>query len=225
MNFVFHLHGKGWKHTTKIMEMPMYMKWLQSRFLALGGTREQKRLNAINDLAQYLSEQRRRCDVVVLCSGLGARSLMNDMSVFPMKGQIVKVLANLTTCYVGEGVYEHPSYILPRTQVAVLGGSGLKNVWDVNVDDNMTKDILKRCEELLPGISRNPIVDISCCLRPCREKGLRLEIAQQLTISNTAVPVVANYGHGGCGPTLSWGCAKAVSEFADEFHRMNRSKL
>jgi len=211
----------GWKHTTKMMEMSVYMPWLVNRFLSLGGTREKLKIFSIQ---QFLEQTKRKCDVIAVCSGIGAKELLNDQSVYPMKGQIVKVRTNLRKFYTGEEVYSEPTYILPRTQVAVLGGSK-KNEWNTDVDPKLTQDILKRCDELLPGISQFPIVDISCCLRPCRENGLRLEVVEYSEFGNHSIPIIANYGHAGCGPTLSWGCSKKVIEFSNQFQLMNRSKL
>jgi D-amino-acid oxidase len=47
-------------------------------------------------------------------------------------------------------------------------------------------------------------------LRPFRRSGVRLE-RDQLRDGRT---VVHNYGHGGAGFTLSWGCAREVLELA-----------
>jgi glycine/D-amino acid oxidase-like deaminating enzyme len=43
-------------------------------------------------------------------------------------------------------------------------------------------------------------------LRPMRRSGVRLE--RDDVIVSTGVPVVHNYGHGGSGITLHWGCAQ-----------------
>jgi len=41
--------------------------------------------------------------------------------------------------------------------------------------------------------------------RPARKGGVRLEL-----IEDSGVPIVHNYGHGGGGVALSWGCAEKV---------------
>jgi glycine/D-amino acid oxidase-like deaminating enzyme len=52
-------------------------------------------------------------------------------------------------------------------------------------------------------------------LRPLRTSGVRLE-RDDVRVS-TGVPVVHNYGHGGSGITLHWGCAQeAVSLVLEE---------
>lgn len=52
-------------------------------------------------------------------------------------------------------------------------------------------------------------------LRPGRPS-VRLEKeALQLESRSAPLPVVHNYGHGGAGLTLAWGCAKDVVQLAD----------
>ena len=52
-------------------------------------------------------------------------------------------------------------------------------------------------------------------LRPLRTKGVRLEMDPQLVDGGRRwINVIHNYGHGGSGVTLSWGCAKEVVDLA-----------
>jgi len=53
------------------------------------------------------------------------------------------------------------------------------------------------------------LFDITVCLRPFRAAGPRLDTEQ---IGDALV--VHNYGHGGAGFTLSWGCALEVFKVA-----------
>jgi D-amino-acid oxidase len=58
-----------------------------------------------------------------------------------------------------------------------------------------------------PDLSDTQILRFVCGIRPCRTGGLRLE-AERVVGKH----IVHNYGHGGCGVTLSLGCAEAVLE-------------
>lgn len=63
----------------------------------------------------------------------------------------------------------------------------------------------------VPDLSDDMILRVVSGLRPCREGGLKLQTGK--LGSRT---VVHNYGHGGCGVTLSWGCAELVAEMVRE---------
>ncbi len=54
------------------------------------------------------------------------------------------------------------------------------------------------------------IVAKSAGLRPSRHGGVRLEL-EVMKINNKSVKVVHNYGHGGSGVTISWGCASGIN--------------
>ena len=59
-------------------------------------------------------------------------------------------------------------------------------------------------------------------LRPLRTSGVRLE-RDNVTVA-TGVPVIHNYGHGGSGITLHWGCAQeAVALATEELQALARS--
>jgi D-amino-acid oxidase len=54
-------------------------------------------------------------------------------------------------------------------------------------------------------------------IRPHRRGGVRLELEEQpIETSSGKKYVIHNYGHGGGGITLSWGCASVVTEMVDK---------
>ena len=63
---------------------------------------------------------------------------------------------------------------------------------------------MSKCQSLWPELDRSKVVGVSVGLRPSR-KEVRLEVE-----NITGRKVVHNYGHGGAGVTLSWGCADEV---------------
>jgi D-amino-acid oxidase len=59
-------------------------------------------------------------------------------------------------------------------------------------------------------IERSDVIAQRVGLRPYRRAGIRLESARL----GDGRPVIHNYGHGGAGFTLSWGCAEEVCRLA-----------
>jgi D-amino-acid oxidase len=65
----------------------------------------------------------------------------------------------------------------------------------------VVKDAVE-ANEPTPDLSDNQIQGFVACIRPHRRKTFRLEVEK---LGQTTI--VHNYGHGGAGITLSWGCA------------------
>jgi len=178
--------------------------------------------------------------VVVNCTGLGARELLGDNAMYAGRGQIVRVIDPEFTLALLEAndSGEYPTYIIPRFSNIVLGGTFDANQEDLTPNPAVRVDILRRCATLaLPFDQRFAMslaklagddfaasfaerVDAqqretppatladapdACGLRPCRST-VRLEREEPAP----ARIVVHNYGHGGGGVTLSWGCADEV---------------
>ena len=99
INCVIVLHRThGFFYTTIIVEPPKYLNFLYERIKKLGGTFEQKALSSLSDAAMFFVQNRdtlttaHRPDFIVNCSGLGARILAKDSGVYPIRGQILRVL-------------------------------------------------------------------------------------------------------------------------------------
>ena len=88
--------------------------------------------------------------------------------------------------------------------MTVLGGTAQIDDWGLEVRPEDDELILSKVEALWPDLDRSKIVGGTVGLRPSRSE-VRLEVE---TISGRMV--VHNYGHGGAGVTLSWGCADEV---------------
>ena len=66
---------------------------------------------------------------------------------------------------------------------------------------------MNRCADQFGSrINEAEIINQWVGLRPFRLGGVRLEYQ----LYQDKLKVIHNYGHGGCGVTLSWGCAKQV---------------
>ena len=187
-------YSYGWEIEAPVIEMPLYMAWLKSRFEDLGGTIEIRKVDSIGEVDG---------DIVVNCTGIGAREFCDDDTVVPVRGQVIYIEQDP-----GFGRFDQQpetlTYTIPRRDVTVLGGTAQKGDWEMEAREEDTEYILGKCEELWPELDRTKIVGVAVGLRPSRyEVRLQAERVGDMTI-------IHNYGHGGAGVTLSWGCAEEV---------------
>jgi D-amino-acid oxidase len=188
----------GWRFTAPVVDMSRYLPWLESRLAARGIVPEHA------DLAD-LADPRLAGEVVVDCSGLGARTLVPDPSVTPVRGQVVVVeQVGLDEWVVDDGGGRALTYVVPRVDDIVVGGTAEEGADDLAVDDATAAGILERATALVPALADARIVRHKVGLRPARPT-VRLDAEDR-----GGRPVVHCYGHGGAGVTLSWGCAADV---------------
>ena len=60
--------------------------------------------------------------------------------------------------------------------------------------------------------------------RPARVGGIRLEL-EIIKTNYGPLKIIHNYGHGGSGITLSWGCANEIVAIITEDSKINKSHL
>jgi D-amino-acid oxidase len=144
-------------------------------------------------------------DAVVNCTGLGARELVGDQTLTPVRGQVLVVRQfGLTEWLLDQSDPRQLVYIVPRTDTVLLGGTAEDGEEDLAVRPETAAAILSRCTELLPELRSARVLAHRVGLRPARP-AVRLE-----TEHLEAGPVVHCYGHGGAGVTLAYGCAEDV---------------
>jgi D-amino-acid oxidase len=179
----------GWSFTTPVIEMPVYLSWLTTRIEELGGTLTRLNLRALPAGA----------DLVVNCSGLGARLLGEDRSVVPVRGQVVYVeQVGVDRWWLDPA---GPTYVVPRGREIVVGGTDEEGDWSRTPSPETAAEILQRATRLVPELRDARVLRHKVGLRPVRP-AVRLEREGH---------VVHCYGHGGAGVTLSWGCAEDVA--------------
>ena len=102
-------------------------------------------------------------------------------------------------------------YIVPRGDKLVLGGLAEAGEWDTKVtlqNYRPAREMYERCLEFMPILKQaelDPERPVRVGLRPARKKNVRLE-------AEAGTSIIHNYGHGGSGFSLSWGCAFEVVE-------------
>jgi D-amino-acid oxidase len=192
----------GFSLRVPLMDTTIYLDYLADRFQNAGG--EMKR----NVRFGKLEDVDPKFDLVINCAGIGARELVHDIDLEPHRGQvaIVPKIGNLKCAIVCD---DAPlMYAIPRTNDWVFGGTN--EISDnLDVDPNTTSTIVAECSRVLEIDSPRVIAE-RVGLRPFRKSGVRLA-PEKLRDGRT---VIHNYGHGGSGFTLSWGCAYEVVDLA-----------
>lgn len=188
----------GYTFDVPIIAMPLYMQYLTDRFQAHGGVIE---IRDLESLEPALAESK----LVVNCAGLGARELVNDPSLHAIRGQVVRVKqVGIERFWLDDYNPKGLCYIIPRIDDIIIGGTDQEGDENLEPDPETAAQILERAYVLEPSLRDAEILEHKVGLRPGRPS-VRLE-AEWIGDSL----VVHNYGHGGAGVTLSWGCADAV---------------
>lgn len=201
----------GWSFTAPVVETGRYLPWLRRRFEARGGRLDVCRLGD-------LDEPRRSAELVVNCTGLGARELAGDAAVFPIRGEVLRVeRSGVERFAVDDVTLGAPTYVIPRSADCVLGGTALDGVEDTARDAEACAAIAERCTALVPALAGARALGHAVGLRPGRH-AVRVEL-EPADPARGLRPVIHDYGHGGSGVTLSWGCAREVAGLAARLAR------
>ena len=200
-------YSHGLRFAVPQAEMPVYLPWLMGQVRDRGGEIVAQH---VTDLAELSGAG---ADALVNCPGLAARDLVGDKSVYPVRGQVVRVTNPGLTLSVRDEF--HPAgraYVHPRSSDCILGGTLDEDQWDTTPDPATAASIIARCGEIAPAVRGATVIEHLAGLRPGRPE-VRLE---ESTPDNGGPRIVHNYGHGGSGVTLSWGCAEDVTRILGE---------
>ncbi|MFD3932467.1 FAD-dependent oxidoreductase [Streptomyces sp. NPDC058614] len=207
--------GTGLWARLPLLDMLVHLRWLRERFLRAsearwgsprtksGGGAVEVRL--VTDLADVAAP------VVVNCTGLGARELVPDPAVRPARGQLVIVENPGVTTWLASTDSDTgaSTYFFPHGDRLVLGGTADEDNWSLTPDPAVAAEIVKRCAALRPEIAGARVLGHRVGLRPVRDT-VRLE---REPLADGRV-LVHNYGHGGAGVTVAWGCARETAALA-----------
>lgn len=194
-----------WSFLAPRVEPAMYMPWLEQQ---LSRPVSYRRVANFDELEG---------EVVVNCTGLGARALCDDEELVGVLGQTVIVepgTLRMDTFIGDERDQSAIFYAIPRRAEVVLGGcrTPVAGEKPPPPDPALREEILARCRAA--GYEPGEVIGERTGLRPVRER-VRVEREGR---------VVHNYGHGGAGYTLSWGCAEEVERGARSEERGVRSE-
>jgi D-amino-acid oxidase len=214
----------GFSLDVPLMDTTIYLDYLAKRILAARG------LMIENMHFEKLEDVDPKYDLVINCAGIGARELVHDTNLEPHRGQVAIVprIKDLPYAVVCDDV--PLMYAIPRRNDCVFGGTNDLSD-ELAVDSTTTARIVAECSRTLE-IEKPNVLTERVGLRPFRKSGVRIERARL----HDGRTVVHNYGHGGAGFTLSWGCAAEVLQLgtassyyapnaASELTRIRRNNL
>ncbi len=185
--------------TVPLIETQLFLPWLQQQLLKAGVVFFEKEIKDLEALGS-------RYDAVVNCSGLGAKQLCGDDALVPVRGQVALLTpGSLDSIYLDN---EASLYVVPRRDAIIVGGTYEEGIADAVTEPATLHQILDKAYAALPALKMQAVKGNWAGIRPYRHT-VRVE-------QEAATNIIHNYGHGGSGYTLAFGCAASVAELVQQ---------
>ena len=174
----------GFALNVPLMDTALYLDYLAQRFREAGGEiHSGRRFAKLEDVDQAF-------ELIINCTGIGARTLVQDADLEPHRGQVAIVpKIDLPYAVVCDG--PPLMYAIPRSRDCVFGGTNQLSA-DCTVDPAATARIVAECSRVLK-IDEPDVLAERVGLRPFRRSGVRVERAQL----RDGRALIHDYGHGG----------------------------
>ena len=131
---------------------------------------------------------------------MAQEKLCNDNTLIPVRGQVALLAPKK-----GMNIYldnEEPMYVVPRQDAIIVGGTYEERVETETTEPATIERLLNNAYKVFPELKQQEVIGSWAGLRPYRPE-VRLE-------KEKGTNIIHNYGHGGSGFTLSFGCAEEV---------------
>jgi D-amino-acid oxidase len=130
------------QYSTMLIEPQTYLRALLRDFYIAGGKLIVKEFRDRRELTR-LSER-----VIFNCTGLGARTLFNDLKLGPVRGQLAILLPQpeIDYCYLG------PGHMFPRHDGIVLGGTFDHDDWSLEPRADQRDNIIAAHTKIMKGL-------------------------------------------------------------------------
>ena len=181
-----------------VCDVPIHLPWLIGELARRGVVVERRTVSSFDEAFAV-------ADTVVNCTGLGAAELCGDRELQPVRGQVLLCAgADVPTAWVDD-TSERPIYLIPRRDGVVVGGTAQVGDPRLAADPADSQAILAAATRRFPQLRQADVRAVRVGLRPYRSS-VRLEVVALADGRR----LVHDYGHGGSGWTLAWGCADEV---------------
>jgi D-amino-acid oxidase len=183
----------GYTIKVPLIETQIFLPWLMQKLRDRNVSFIKKELQSFTDLSKQY-------DWIINCTALGARELCNDESIYPIRGQVALVEPDESL-----PIFLHntqPFYIVPRKDATIIGGTFEEHESELTTDPDTLERLHQQAISVFPQLKNSTIKGSWAGLRPFRNE-IRLE-------KEPGQNIIHNYGHGGSGFTVAWGCAEEV---------------
>ncbi|MEP6950455.1 MAG: FAD-dependent oxidoreductase [Ginsengibacter sp.] len=189
-------YSKGYDARVPLIETQILLPWLMNELKQMNTTIVESEIQSFDEITG--------ADLIINCSALGARQLCNDNTLMPIRGQ-VGLLAPKDNFYIFLD-NELPLYIVPRKDAIIIGGTYEEGITDTVTEAATINRLFENAYKVFPELKDQKVMGSWAGIRPYRPL-VRVEREGK---------IIHNYGHGGSGFTLAWGCAEEVASLIEE---------
>lgn len=191
----------AYRMSVPVADTAAYLRYLMHMFFELGGQFLPQR---VDDPAPLLDD----ADYVVNCCGYGSRQF-GDGELSLSRAIVLRARrdAAVRGCFIDDADPAAPTYIVERGHDIVLGGTADPELTSTVIGARQVEDIVRRCTQLCEGVAALHVIEARTGFRPMRR-------VARVACDERHSRLIHNYGHGGGGFTLSWGCANDVLRLA-----------
>lgn len=219
------------RFTAPVVQMDLYLPYLEQWARRINVNIELTRDHAgsngnskwdLSQVVEFAKKAMGNKTVIVNCTGVDAK-LISGEEMIPGRGVTVMVKRPVDFDYFiaedesdaiesGNGLL---TYAIPRGDLYTLGETFFLGDWNQEASHDEVTSVKKRCNSLLDGIEQAEEVNRWSGLRPIRGCGTaRVEVDENL--KHCDLRVIVNYGHGGSGVTICWGCTDHVVDLVNK---------
>ena len=145
----FEGHTKpGFEYKTLLIEPPIFLPRLEKDLKANGAIFVTRKFTSKAQILASLSQ-----NVIVNCTGLGAKTLWNDAAMVPIQGQLALLKPQPKLQY----LYGQDGYMFPRADAVVIGGTFDKNVSSEVPNKSKCKSLVDHIKSLFGKAPVKPL--------------------------------------------------------------------
>ena len=173
------------------------LPWLLRKFIKAGGKIKYLK-HKIDDLEKFVKEIPQ--NIIFNCTGLGAKKLLDDKELRPMRGQIIIINNKFHDWSV---LGDDGFYVFPRRTETILGGTTEIDEWEEETTAGAMERIFTNAKRVIPKLRKKDILRVYAGLRPYRASGAKIALNKV-----SGKKHVQSIGFGGSGWTFCWGAAE-----------------